>query len=195
VPRSNQPLYQDLSSFRLPANFRGKSPFVVQLWWVIQALLFHTSPQFLYGWRRFLLRLFGAEIGEGVLVRPSVRVTYPWRLSIGDHSWIGDHVELYTLGPIRIGSNAVVSQGSYLCTATHDYSRSSFDMQTRSVTIEDEAWVAAHCFVAPGVTVKRGAMVASRSLVLKDVPAGMIAAGHPAQVLRPRPRLAEADAA
>lgn len=173
---------QDLTRFRLPPGFRGRSAATVQLWWIAQALLVHPSPQIFYGWRRAILRLFGARLGQGVRIRPSVRVTYPWRLEIGDHSWIGDGVELYTLGSIRIGRSAVVSQGSYLCGGTHDHRDPTFPMRTGPITIGDEAWLAAQVFVAPGVTVGRGAVVGARSLVLEDVPGGAVAVGHPARV-------------
>jgi putative colanic acid biosynthesis acetyltransferase WcaF len=89
-------------------------------------ILFRTSPQFLYGWRNFLLRLFGAKIGKKVIIRPSVKITYPWKLSIGDYSWIGDDVDLYTLGEIDIGNHVVISQRSYLCTGSHDYFKQIF---------------------------------------------------------------------
>ncbi len=133
-----------------------------------------------------ILRLFGAKIGKDVRIRPSVRITYPWKVEIGDHSWVGDNVELYSLGPIRIGSNAVVSQGSYLCGGTHDYRDPLFSISASPVIVEDEAWVAAQAFIAPGITIGRGAVVGARSLVLSDVPPGMIASGHPARVKGPR---------
>jgi putative colanic acid biosynthesis acetyltransferase WcaF len=150
-------------------------------------LLFHPSPQMLYGWRRFLLRLFGAHIGKRAMLRPSVIVTYPWKLSIGDWSWIGDNVTLYTLGEITIGDNAVISQNSYLCTGSHDYSRVSFDIFALPIHIEPEAWLASNVFIAPGVTVGRGAVVGACSAAFKDVPAGMICAGNPLKPVRPRP--------
>jgi putative colanic acid biosynthesis acetyltransferase WcaF len=177
---------QDLSRFRQPANFRGRSAAVVQLWWLVQGTLFAWSPQFLYGWRNGLLRLFGARIGVGVIIRPSARITYPWKLAIGDHSWIGDYAELYTLGPITIGSNAVVSQYSYLCTGSHDMGSPAFDIFAKPIVVEDEAWVAAGVFVHPGVTVGKGAVVASRSVVTRDVPPGRLHGGHPAVDMGPR---------
>ncbi len=173
-------MVQDLSRFRQPADFRGRSAVVVQLWWIVQATFFAWSPQFLYGWRNWLLRLFGARIGQGVIIRPSVRTTYPWKLTIGDHSWVGDYAELYTLGEITIGANAVVSQYSYLCTGSHDMSAVAFDIFAKPVVVEDQAWIAAGVFVHPGVTVGKGAVVASRSVVNRDVPAGRIFGGHPA---------------
>ncbi len=180
--------YQDLSRSKVPKGFRGRPAWFVQFWWIVQSLLFHTTPQFMYGWRRFLLRMFGARIGRGVLIRPSVSVTYPWKLSIGDYSWIGDGVTLYTLGEITIGDNAVVSQHSYLCTGSHDYTRPSFDLYARSIHVESEAWVATHVFIGPGVTIGHGAVVGASSVVLANVPAEMICAGHPVKVIRPRPQ-------
>jgi len=177
---------QDLARFRLPPDFRGRSAVQVQLWWIVRDTLFLCSPQFMYGWRNLLLRLFGAQIGEGVLVRPTVRITYPWKLRIGDRAWIGDFVELYNLGDIDIGADAVVSQNSYLCTGSHDYSAPSFDIYAKPIVIEPEAWVAADVFVGPGVRVGRGAVVGARSTLLHDAPDYMIMAGAPAKVIRPR---------
>jgi len=178
---------QDLSQAKVPPNFRGRPAWFVQVWWLVQAILFHPSPQVFYGWRRFLLRLFGARVGKGVLIRPSVTVTYPWKLTIGDWSWVGDNATLYTLGEIVIGDNAVVSQHVYLCAGSHDFARPTFDLYARPVRIEAEAWVAAHAFVGPGVTVGRGAILGACSVAFSDVPAGMICAGNPFQVIRPRP--------
>ena len=177
---------QRLDQFTLPPGFRGRSALVVQLWWLVQGTLFACSPQFMYGWRRFLLRLFGARIGKNVLVRPSVKVTYPWKLAIGDYSWIGDDVVLYTLGDIRIGEHAVVSQKSYLCTGSHDYSKPAFDIYAEPIVVEDEAWVSSDVFIAPGVTIGKGAVIGARSTVLEDMPAGMVCVGYPAKAIKPR---------
>ena len=178
--------YQKLEQFQLPQGFRGRSVWVVQLWWLVQSTLFAMSPQFMYGWRVLLLRLFGAKVGKGVIVRPSVRVTYPWKVSIGNHVWIGDHAELYSLGEIDIGDDVVISQKSYLCAATHDYSKPSFDMIDKKITIEDQVWIATDVFVAPGVTVGRGALIGARSSVFSDMPEGMICVGSPTKPVKPR---------
>lgn len=175
-----------LDQFRLPENFRGRAAFVVQLWWLVQSTLFSMSPQFMYGWRNFLLRAFGAQIGKGVVIRPSVRITYPWKLKVGDHSWVGDNAELYSLGEIRIGNNAVISQRSYLCTGSHDYTKPEFDIYALPVVIEDEAWVATDVYVAPGVTIGRGAVIGARSSVFSDMPECMICFGSPAKPVKPR---------
>lgn len=181
-PEEFAPVYQDLSAFSVAPGFRGRPGAIVLLWQLVQATLFRLSPQPLYAWRRALLRLFGAEVGSGVLVRPSARVTYPWKVRLGDHCWIGDSAELYSLGPISIGANAVVSQKTYICAATHDSEDLAFPLLAAPVTIEPECWIAADCFVGPGVTIRHGAVVAARSTVRSDIPAGTVAAGSPATV-------------
>jgi putative colanic acid biosynthesis acetyltransferase WcaF len=162
-------VYQDLSRFSMPNNFRGKPGWYVQLWWIVQAILFHPSPQVMYGWRRFLLRSFGATIGKGVIIRPSAQITYPWKLTIGEYSWIGDEVVLYTLGDIIIGKNAVISQRSYLCTGSHDFNKPTFDIFSKPITIQDECWLATDVFVGPGVNIDKGMVVGARSSVYKDI--------------------------
>ncbi len=181
------PRYQDLSRFTVPAGFRGRSGPVVLAWQIVQATAFAMSPQPAYAWRRWLLRRFGARVGRGVLIRQSARVTYPWKVTLGDHCWIGDHAELYSLSEITIGRHAVVSQRSYLCGATHDHRDIAFPLVGRPIVIGEEAWVATDCFIAPGVRIGRGSIVAARSTVLRDVPEGVIVAGHPAVVKGPRP--------
>ena len=179
-------MLQNLSQFSLPKCFRGRSPLYVQFWWVIQKTLFGYSPQFAYRWRAWLLRCFGAQVGNGTVIRPSVKITYPWKLRIGDYSWIGDDVVLYSLGEIEIGENAVVSQRSYLCAADHDYCQVDFPIQAKKVTIGPQAWLAADVFVAPGVTIGEGAVIGARSSVFKDMPAGMVCMGHPCVPVKKR---------
>lgn len=177
---------QQLEAFRLPPGFRGRSAVFVQLWWLVQALFVKPLPQAFFPLRRLLLRTFGAKIGAGVRIRPGVEVTYPWKVVIGDHSWIGDNVTLYSLGPINIGSNTVISQNAYICAADHDYSDRAFAIRARAVTIEDEVWVASDAWVGPGVTIATGAVVGARSTVTKDLPARMICIGNPCRPVKPR---------
>lgn len=177
---------QDIASFQLPTNFRGRPGWYVQLWWLVQSSLFGMSPQFMYGWRRWLLQFFGATIGQKVLIRPTVRITYPWKVRIGDYSWIGDDVVLYSLGEIEIGCNVVISQRSYICAASHDYASPNFDMLAKKVNIKNEAWIATNVFVAPGVTIDKGTVVGACSSVFSDLPAMMVCIGCPAKPLRKR---------
>ena len=178
--------YQKLAQFKLPNDFRARPAWYVQLWWLVQRLLFKTSPQFMYGWRRFLLRLFGAKIGKGVILRPRMHTQFPWKLSIGDHSWIGDEVVLYSLGEIEIGTNVVISQRSYICTGSHDYEDESFPIYAQKITIQDECWLATDVYIAPGVTIGRGTVIGARSSVFKDLAPGIIAIGTPAKKIKDR---------
>ncbi len=178
--------YQRMEEFRVPPGFRGRSAIYTQLWWIVQSTLFGLSPQVCFRWRRWLLRLFGARIGKGVFLRPSVRVTYPWKLKIGDHCHIGDEVVLYTLGEIEIGDSVVISQRSYICTGSHDYASPTFDIYAKKIVIESEAWVATDVFVAPGVLIGNGAVVGARSSVFSDVPPGLIYVGTPARFVGTR---------
>jgi len=177
---------QKLNHFKLPENFRGRNAIIVQIWWFTQATLFNLSPQFLYGWRRFLLRLFGAKIGKGVVLRPTVKITYPWKITIGDFSWIGDDVTLYSLGEIEIGTNTVISQKSYLCTGSHDYKNESFPIYAKKITIGNESWIATDVYIAPGITVGNNVVVGARSSIFNNLEKEGIYVGSPAKFIKDR---------
>ncbi|WP_292245489.1 putative colanic acid biosynthesis acetyltransferase [Mesonia sp.] len=177
---------QNLNTYKTPPGFRGRSKITVQLWWLVQATLFKLSPQFMYAWRRFLLRIFDAKIGKNVIIRPSVKITYPWKLSIGDYAWVGDDVVLYTLGEIEIGAHAVISQKSYLCTGSHDYKSESFEIYAQKISIEKKCWLATDVYVAPGVTIGEGSVIGARSSVFKNVPKQKIGFGSPFKIIKNR---------
>ena len=177
---------QNLSKFKLPVGFRGRPGWYVQLWWLVQASLFRCSPQFAYPFRAWLLRCFGARVGKKTVIRPSVRITYPWKVSIGDYVWIGDDAVLYSLGFIEIGSHSVVSQSSYLCAADHDHTKVDFPIRDRKIKIGSECWLAADAFVAPGVTIGNGAVIGARSSVFSDMPEKMVCVGYPCRPIKER---------
>ena len=178
---------QDLASHQVAPGYRGRPSWYVLLWMLVMATVFRWSPHPAYAWRALLLRAFGASIGTNVKIRSSARVFYPWRLSIGDNSWIGDFADLYSHAQITIGRDSVVSQYSYICTAGHDYTRSDFPLVAEPVTIGNEAWIAADVYVAPGVRIGSGSVIGARSTVLSDIPENVVAYGHPAKVARARP--------
>jgi putative colanic acid biosynthesis acetyltransferase WcaF len=183
---TDQRLYQRLDHFTMPKGFRGRSAIVVQFWWLVQSLMVKPSPQIFFAWRRALLRAFGARIGPGVRIRPGVEVTYPWKVSIGENSWIGDNVSLYSLGPITIGADSVLSQNTYVCAADHDYSDPAFPIRERAVTIGSQVWIASDVWVGPSVTIGDGAVIGARSTVVADMPPGTICVGSPCRPLKPR---------
>lgn len=119
-------------------------------------------------------------------LRSTVRVTYPWKLTIGSNVWVGDNCVLYNLGQITLGSNVALGHSVYLCTGSHDYTSLDFPIEAFPIHVEDEVWLANDVFVGPGVTVGRGAVVGARSTALRDLPSGMICYGSPAKPARPR---------
>ena len=169
----------DLSQYDISNFDRGRASWVVLLWWLVQAITFPLSLHNLNGFRCWLLRLFGSKIGKKVVIRPSARFIYPWKVTIGDHSWIGDDVVFYSVDSIYIGSHAVVSQKSYLCTGSHDINQRTFPLLTAPIQIGNGAWVATDCFVAPGVTIGANSVIGARSSVFRDVPPQQVAWGSP----------------
>jgi putative colanic acid biosynthesis acetyltransferase WcaF len=176
--------YQDLSRFGGTA--RGRAAWRAQLWWLFEALFVLPTPQYMFGWRRFALMLFGAKIGKRVLIRPGVRVTYPWNLTIGDYVWIGDNVTLYSVAEISIGSHSVISQEAYLCAGTHDYRDISFRFVSTPIRIAGECWIAARAFIGPGVEIGHASVIGAGSIVMKSVDARTIVAGNPAKLIGTR---------
>ena len=153
------------------------------VWW----LLFRTTPRWcLNSWRIFLLKIFGAKIGVGSKVSPSCFVWAPWNLEMGDYSALGDGVDCYSMDRISIGSKVAVSQRTFLCTGTHDISSLLRPLVTKPINIGDHAWVCAEAFIAPGVTIGKGAVIGARSVVTKDVSEWIVVAGNPAAFVKNR---------
>lgn len=165
---------------------RGRPGWVILLWWLVQAIVFPLTPHFANGFRVQLLRLFGATIGRCVIIRPTARFTYPWKVEIGDHSWVGDDVVFYSFEQIRLGAHCVVSQKSYLCTGSHEVTDPTFKLTTAPITLGNGVWVATDCFIAPGVTIGANTVVGARSSVFRDLPPGMVCVGSPCRAVRDR---------
>jgi putative colanic acid biosynthesis acetyltransferase WcaF len=137
--------------------------------------------------RRVLLQIFGARVASGVVIKPGVRVKFPWRLSIGANSWVGESVWIDNLGEVGIGENCCLSQGAYICTGSHDWSREAFNLVVKRVSIEDGAWIAAKAVIGPGVTVGKFAVVGLAVVVTKDVaPQTLLLPGQDVQVRHAR---------
>lgn len=155
-------------------------------WNMAWTALCRLSPVAAHGWRRAVLRTFGASVGAGAHVYPRAAIWAPWNLRIGLRSCLADGSTCYNVAPVVIGDDVVVSQDAYLCTASHDYNRRSFPLVAAPVTLEAAAWVAAGAFVSPGVTVHRGGVVGARAVVTRDVAAWTVVAGNPARVVNRR---------
>jgi putative colanic acid biosynthesis acetyltransferase WcaF len=154
------------------------------LWQVVWLLAFRPSPKSLHGWRRFLLRLFGAQIGAGAHPYPSVRIWAPWNLQMGPHSCLGPEVDCYCVDRVVIGAWATVSQYSFLCAATHDYRDPTMPLVTAPIAVGERAWVAADAFIGPGVTIGKGAVVGARASVFRDVEPWTVVGGNPARIIK-----------
>ncbi|MHB8458922.1 MAG: WcaF family extracellular polysaccharide biosynthesis acetyltransferase [Candidatus Limnocylindrales bacterium] len=164
----------------------GRSYAYRALWVLVEAVVLLNPVVTPYALKRWVLRRFGARIGAGVLIKPSVHVKYPWHLEIGDNAWIGERAWIDNFVRVRIGANAVVSQGAYLCTGNHDWSDPGMGLVVKPLTVEDGAWVGAFARIAPGVTVGREAVVALGGVLLSDAVPGGIYSGNPAVRVRDR---------
>ena len=173
----------DLSTYRSHFD-RGATLPKEALWWVVKCLFFLPKYPLPSRFRTGLLRLFGAKIGTGVVVRAGVNITFPWRLTLGDHVWLGEEVMLLNLAPIQVGSHVCVSQRAFLCTGSHRFDQSTFDLVTKEIVVEDGCWIAAGSFICPGVRMQRGSMCAAGSVVTRDVASGAVVGGNPARPIR-----------
>lgn len=154
--------------------------------WGFGKLLFRYSPRPCFGWRRFVLRCFGAKVGQNVNIYPSAVIYFPWNLIIGDWSAIGEDALIYNLGPITIGQSVTISHRAHLCAGTHDYTKANMPLLKPPIIIKEQAWICAQAFVGPGVTVGTGAIVGAAAVTMKDVPDWQIVAGNPAQIVKNR---------
>ena len=176
-----------------PTEF-GSSAFTLQnkikrvIWAAVYILFFRFSPKPLFKYRSFILRLFGATIGKGVAVYPSATIWLPSNLCIGDKVAIGPSVNIYNQGQITIGSNSIISQGAHLCASTHNYNEPLHPLLLAPIIIESNVWVCADSFVGPYVTIKEGAVVGARSVVVKSVEQWSVYAGNPARKIKERAR-------
>jgi putative colanic acid biosynthesis acetyltransferase WcaF len=176
----------NLSTFNNAGFERGAGRCKELAWLALRSFFFEHSVMPWYGLRRRILRTFGARLSPNVVIKPGVKITFPWRLTVGENSWLGEECWLLNLAPISIGKNVCISQRAFLCTGSHDWSKESFDLITRPITVEDNAWICANAFVAPGVTIGDGTVITAGSVVTKDMPSGMICSGNPCAPVKPR---------
>ena len=156
------------------------------VWTLVWTFLYRPSPRIFHFWRRFLLRVFGAQIGIGVRPYPASRVWAPWNLKMGDYSCLSDYVDCYSVDKIDIGMHSTVSQYSFICTASHDYFKSTMPLITAPIIIGNYAWITADVFIGPGVIIGDGAVIIARSSVFDNIPSWQVARGNPAVVTNPR---------
>ncbi len=186
-PQSNP---RDLGSYT-PGGFdRGASTLKEGLWVFIKWMFFQGAFPWPSALRVAFLRIFGAKVGNGVVIRSGVNITFPWRLEVGSHVWIGEQAFLLTLAPVVIENSVCVSQRAFLCTGSHNYQKPTFDLKTAPVTLRHGSWIAAQAFVGPGVEIGEGSVVAAGAVVTENVPARVVVKGNPGVIVK---RLGEAE--
>ena len=176
----------DLSRFSNPQFNRGAGFLKEAAWLVVSRVLFQHFPFSASALKCTVLRWFGAEVGRGVVIKPDLKITFPWKLRLGDHVWLGEECWLLNLAPITIASHVSVSQRAFLCTGSHDYKSPTFDLITQPIAIETGAWLGAGVWVGPGVTVGTHAVLTAGSVTAKNLDPYGIYQGNPAVKVRTR---------
>lgn len=177
---------QKLNTFQNKNFHRGASKPKELLWMLCSALFFQHSLAILNGLKVRLLSAFGAKVGKGVLIKPGVHIKFPWKLSIGNHVWIGEKAWIDNLAPVTIADHVCISQEAYLLTGNHNYKKATFDLMTQPIVLEAGSWIGARSVVCPGVTVGAGAILTVGSVATKDLEANGIYQGNPAVKIRAR---------
>jgi len=154
-----------------------------QLWTLCWLVFFRPTPRPLHGWRRFVLRCFGAQVGPQAHIYAGARIWAPWNLVVARGASIADGAEVYNPKPIALGEWAVVSQGAFLCGASHDYRSWEFPLTSASITVGAYGWIAARAIVQMGVTIGEGCVIGAGSVVTRDMPAWTMCAGVPCKPL------------
>ena len=161
---------------------RGANRLKEKLWVACKCLFFLPSWPLPSAFRVGLLRLFGARIGKHVVIRSRVNITFPWRLSLGDHVWVGEEVLILSLAAVRIRSHVCISQRAFLCTGSHDFGSEGFDLITGPITIESHSWIASQASIGPDVHVGPRSVAAAGAVVVRDVPPDSLVVGSPGVV-------------
>jgi putative colanic acid biosynthesis acetyltransferase WcaF len=179
-------LQTDLSTYNNSPFYPGSSVVKRVLWYYVNALFLKTSLLPSNSFKAFLLRIFGAKIGKSLIIKPGVNIKYPWHLTIGDHTWLGENVWIDSLVPVTIGNNVCISQGAVILTGSHNYKKTSFDLITLSVVLEDGVWIGACAVVNAGVIAAAHAVLTSGSVAVKNLEAYAVYQGNPAIKIRSR---------
>ena len=176
-----------LDTFDPLAGFeRGRPGWYEALWYLCKCAFFLSPLPWPSGFKVGLLKVFGAKVGEGVVIKPRVNIHMPWRAVIGDHVWFGEEVFILNLAEVEIGSHVCISQRAFVCTGSHDYRDPAFRYRNEPIRIGDGVWIGAQAFVGPGVRVGEDAVIAAGATVTGDLPAGMVCAGSPCKPVKSR---------
>lgn len=176
----------DLSNYNVGKYSAFKGVFIKSLWYLVNILFFRSNLFPVYKFKRFLLRVFGAKLGKGVVIKPGVNIKYPWLLEIEDFVWIGEGVWIDNLTNVKIGGNVCISQGAMLLTGNHNYKRTSFDLIIGKITLEDGVWIGAKSVICHGVTCKSHSILTVSSVAVNELESYGIYQGNPAVKVRER---------
>jgi len=176
----------DLSRFDNSDYHPGAGPLKRLAWYLCSTMFIHSHALLPYSVKCGILRLFGARVGKGVVIKPRVNIKYPWKLKVGDHSWIGEGAWIDCLDTVDIGANVCVSQGALILSGNHDYSKSTFDLMVRPIIIADGAWIGARSVVTQGVHVGEHAVLSVGSVASSNLEPFGIYRGNPAQKIKTR---------
>lgn len=179
VKQVNNALYKSTISI-------GASIIKQVLWYFVNIIFFKNPFNILSSLKVALLKMFGAKIGMGVVIKPAINIKYPWKLQVGDYSWIGEGVWIDNLAFINIGKNVCISQGAMLLTGNHNYSKTTFDLMVQQITLEDGVWIGAKAMVCPGITCKTHAVLTAMSVATRNLEPYSIYQGNPATLTKQR---------
>ena len=185
MPQPLEPVNPEQASASA-SPWRTSDRWLMLLWQLCWPLFCAWTPKPANAWRLFWLRAFGARIHGAPFVHQRARIALPWNLTLHDRSCLGDRANAYSLGEIEIGARATVAQEAYLSTGSHDFTRPTIPLVTAKITIGEDAFLGARVFVMPGITVGARSVVGACSVVTKDIPPDVFAAGNPCRILRPR---------
>lgn len=175
----------DLSIYNT-GGYKPGSAFKRAIWYLISRFFFETFIPYPSRFKVMILRLVGARVGRGVVIKPAVKIKYPWFLHLGDYVWIGERAWIDNLAMVRLGNNCCLSQEAYLLTGNHDYKDFAFGLMVREINVMDGAWIGARAIVCPGLTVNVGAVLCAGSVAVTDLDAMKIYQGNPATIVRDR---------
>lgn len=176
----------DLSTFTSARFDRGAGRVREFIWLSVSLILFRLCPFSLSPLKCVVLRAFGAKIGTNVTIKPQVKITFPWKLTIGNHVWLGEECWLLNLDHIVIGNNICISQRAFLCTGSHDYQKPSFDLIIKPIILQDSCWIGAGAWVGPGVNAGQESILSAGSVAIKNLEPSGIYRGNPAVLVRTR---------
>ena len=176
-----------LSSFNSSLGLkRGRSKGVEIIWYLCKVLFFLSAFPYPSGFKVILLRLFGAKLGKGVIIKPRVNIHFPWKLTVGDDVWIGEEAFLLNFEPLVIGNNVCISQRAFLCGGNHNYKMPSMPYRNGSITLEDGCWIGANCFIGPNLIIGVDTVVSAGSVVTKSLSSNGVYRGNPVQFVKNR---------